>query len=89
MLEQEIKIVNKLGLHARASAKLVSTAARFSSRVEVAFGSHTADAKSIMSVMMLAASVGSLVTLRTNGDDEQAAIDAVSALINNYFDEEE
>jgi len=89
MLEQEIKIINKLGLHARASAKLVSTAGRFSSRVEVKFGSHTADAKSIMSVMMLAASVGSVVTLRTDGEDEQAAMDTVTALINNYFDETE
>jgi len=89
MLEQEIKIINKLGLHARASAKLVSTAGRFSSRVEVEFGSHTADAKSIMSVMMLAASVGSVVTLRTDGEDEQAAMDTVTALINNYFDETE
>jgi len=89
MLEQEIEIINKLGLHARASAKLVSTAAHFASRVEVEFGSHTADAKSIMSVMMLAASVGSIVILRTNGEDEQAAMDAVAALINNYFDEEE
>jgi phosphocarrier protein len=89
MIEQEIEIINKLGLHARASAKLVSTAARFSSRVEIIFGSHTADAKSIMSVMMLAASVGSLVTLKTDGDDEQAAINAMSNLINNYFEEEE
>ena len=89
MLEQEIEIINKLGIHARASAKLVSTAARFASRIEVQFGSHTADAKSIMSVMMLAASVGSIVTLRTDGSDEQAAMDAVSALINNYFDEHE
>ncbi|MBL4674453.1 MAG: HPr family phosphocarrier protein [Arenicella sp.] len=89
MLEQQIEIVNKLGLHARASAKLVSAAARFGSRVEVEFGPHTADAKSIMSVMMLAASVGSLVIVKTDGADEQAAMDAVTALINNYFDEEE
>ncbi|MGK0373923.1 MAG: phosphocarrier protein [Arenicella sp.] len=89
MLEQQIEIVNKLGLHARASAKLVSTAARFGSRVEVEFGSHTADAKSIMSVMMLAASMGSVVMIRTIGEDQQAAMDAVTALINNYFDEEE
>ncbi len=89
MLEQQIEIVNKLGLHARASAKLVSTAARFGSRVEVEFGSHTADAKSIMSVMMLAASVGSVVIVRTIGADEQAAMEAVTGLINNYFDEEE
>ena len=77
MLEQEIEIINKLGLHARASAKLVSTASRFESQVEVAFGQQTADAKSIMSIMMLAASVGSTVTVRTNGNDEQAAMDAV------------
>ncbi len=89
MLEQEIEIINKLGLHARASAKLVSTAARFGCRVEVIFGSHTADAKSIMSVMMLAASIGSTVTLRTDGDDEKAAMDAVTTLINNHFDEDE
>lgn len=89
MLEQHIEIVNKLGLHARASAKLVSTAARFASRVEITFGSHTADAKSIMSVMMLAASVGSIVTLRTDGEDEQEAMESIAGLINNYFDEEE
>ncbi|MFT6098198.1 MAG: phosphocarrier protein [Arenicella sp.] len=89
MLEQQIEIVNKLGLHARASAKLVSTVARFGSRVEVEFGSHTADAKSIMSVMMLAASVGSVVIVRTIGADEGAAMEAVTGLINNYFDEEE
>jgi phosphocarrier protein len=89
MLEQQIEIINKLGLHARASAKLVSTAARFSSDIKVEFGPHTADAKSIMSVMMLAASVGSLVKVKTNGSDEQAAMEAVTSLINNYFDEEE
>ena len=89
MLEQEIKIINKLGLHARASAKLVSTASRFESHIEVAFGQQTADAKSIMSIMMLAASVGSTVTVRTNGNDKQAAMDAVTKLINNYFDEDE
>ena len=80
MLEQHIEIVNKLGLHARASAKLVSTAARFASRVEITFGSHTADAKSIMSVMMLAASVGSIVTLRTDGEDEQEAMECYCRL---------
>jgi len=89
MLEQDIEIINKLGLHARASAKLVSTSARFGSRIELEFGSQKADAKSIMSVMMLAASKGSKMVLRTDGDDEQAAMDAVTALINNYFDEQE
>jgi len=89
MLEQDIEIINKLGLHARASAKLVSTASRFSSKVEIEFGSQKADAKSIMSVMMLAASIGSKVVLRTDGTDEQEAMDAIAGLINNYFDEEE
>ncbi len=89
MLEQQIEIINKLGLHARAAAKLVSTANRFESRVEMEFGGQKADAKSIMAVMMLAASKGSLVTLTTDGRDEQDAMDAVCALINNYFEEEE
>ena len=89
MLEQPIEIINKLGLHARAAAKLVSTASRFGSRVEIQFAGQTADAKSIMAVMMLAASKGSQITIRTDGDDEQAAMDAVTGLINKYFDEEE
>lgn len=89
MLEKSLEIVNKLGLHARASAKLVSTAARFSSRVEIEFGGQTADAKSIMSIMMLAASQGSKILLRTEGNDEQAAMDAVAGLINNYFEEDQ
>lgn len=89
MLEQKITIINKLGLHARAAAKLVNTASRFESRVSIAFGSHHGDAKSIMSVMMLAASQGSEVVLTTEGPDEKAAIEAISDLINNYFEEEE
>ena len=89
MLETQIEIINKLGLHARASAKLVSTAARFGSKIDIEFGSQVADAKSIMSVMMLAASVGSTVTIKTDGDDEEEAMAAVTNLINNYFDEQE
>lgn len=89
MIEQPLEIVNKLGLHARASAKLVSTAAAYSSRIEIDFGGQTADAKSIMAIMMLAASMGSKITLRTDGKDEKAAMDAISGLINNYFDEEQ
>ncbi len=88
MIEARIEIINKLGLHARAAAKLVNTAARFASETMVEFGGHTADAKSIMSVMMLAASQGSTVTVRCNGSDENQALEAVSDLINNYFDEE-
>ncbi len=89
MQEQEIEIINKLGLHARASAKLVNTAAGFASQVEIEFGGQTADAKSIMQVMMLAASMGSKVTLRTTGKDEIEAMQALTTLINNYFEEEE
>ena len=89
MPEQQIEIINKLGLHARASAKLVSTAGQFSSRVEIEFGGQTADAKSIMAVMMLAASKGSHIVLRTTGKDEEAAMEAMTGLINNYFDEDE
>lgn len=89
MLEQPLEIINKLGLHARASAKLVSTASAYASRVEIEFGAQKADAKSIMSIMMLAASQGSKIVLRTDGKDEQTAMDAVAGLINNYFDEEQ
>ncbi len=89
MIEQDIEIINKLGLHARASAKLVSIAGRYISSVEVEFAGQKGDAKSIMSMMMLAASKGSVITIRTDGEDEQAAMQAVTALINNYFDEDE
>ena len=88
MLEENLEIINKLGLHARAAAKLVSTAGRFASRVEIELGGQTSDAKSIMAVMMLAASKGSQIIVRTDGADEAQAMSAVSALINNYFDEE-
>jgi len=88
MLEKNLEIINKLGLHARAAAKLVSTAGRFASKIEIEFGGQVADAKSIMAVMMLAASKGSQVVIRTDGTDEQTAIQAISDLINNYFDEE-
>ena len=89
MIEKSLEIINKLGLHARASAKLVSTAAAHACRVEIEFAGQTADAKSIMSIMMLAASQGSQIVLRTDGEDEQAAMDAVAGLIQNYFDEEQ
>jgi len=89
MLEQQIEIVNKLGLHARAAAKLVSVASRFESHIEIHFGSQTADAKSIMAVMMLAASKGSRISIQIDGRDQQEAMTAVTELINNYFEEEE
>ncbi len=89
MIEQRIEIINKLGLHARAAAKLVNTAARYASHTEVEFANHKADAKSIMSVMMLAASQGSIITIRCNGNDQDDAMRALCELINNYFEEEE
>lgn len=89
MQQQEIKIINKLGLHARAAAKLVSTAGRFSSRVSLKLGSQEADAKSIMAVMMLAAAKGSLVEISCDGRDEDQAMQALVELIDDYFGEDE
>ena len=88
MQQQEIEIINKLGLHARAAAKLVSTAARFSSSISLQLGSQQADAKSIMAVMMLAAAKGSIVEIQCQGKDEENAMQALVDLINDYFGEE-
>ena len=82
-------ISNKLGLHARASAKLTKLAGSFPCEVWNAKGERRVNAKSIMGVMMLAASQGSMVTLEANGTDEQDAIAALSALIADYFGEGE
>jgi phosphocarrier protein len=89
VLEQEIEIVNKLGLHARAAAKLVSTAGQFTSEVLLSKGNQEINAKSIMGVMMLAASIGTILTLKTSGADEQQAMDALVELINDKFGEGE
>ena len=89
MLEQRVEIINKLGLHARAAAKLVRTAAAYGCRVELEFAGQTADAKSIMSVMMLAAAQGSHIDISCDGQDERAALDALINLIEDYFGEEE
>jgi phosphocarrier protein len=89
MLKREVEIINKLGLHARASAKLTQTAGQFQSEVFIAKAGRRVNAKSIMGVMMLAAGKGSKVELETNGADEAAAMDAVVALVNNYFGEGE
>lgn len=84
-----ITIINKLGLHARASAKFVSTAARFQSQLEVTKDDHTINGKSIMSVMMLAAKQGSVLTLRMDGPDETEMETALISLIQNRFLEDE
>ncbi|MFT7108683.1 MAG: phosphocarrier protein HPr [Psychrobacter glaciei] len=89
MIENKVTIINKLGLHARAAAKLVSTASGFSSKIKVAFNGKDVDGKSIMSVMMLAASKGCELTIKVDGDDEAVAMAAVLNLINNRFDEDE
>lgn len=89
MLTEQITIINKLGLHARAAAKLVSTASAFSSRIRLGRDGNMVDGKSIMSVMMLAASQGTELTLEIDGSDETAALEAVRDLINRRFDEEE
>ena len=89
MLKQEIEIINKLGLHARASSKLTQTASQFASDIWIEKNGRKVNAKSIMGVMMLAAAMGSFITLETNGADEQAAMSALQALINDYFGEGE
>ena len=87
MLKTEITISNKLGLHARASAKLTKLASSFDCEVFMRKGERRINAKSIMGVMMLAAGMGSVVELETDGPQEQAAMDALVALINDKFGE--
>jgi phosphocarrier protein len=89
MVTQEIEIINKLGLHARASTKLTQTASQYASEIWIERNSRKVNAKSIMGVMMLAASKGSKILLETSGKDEQPAMDALVALINNRFGEPE
>jgi phosphocarrier protein HPr len=85
----EIKIINKLGLHARASAKLSQLAAEFPCEILLSRNGRQINAKSIMGVMMLAAGIGSTVTLETVGDQADEAMKAISELINNRFGEGE
>lgn len=87
MLQQETTIVNKLGLHARASAKLTQLAGSFQSEVWMTRNSRRINAKSIMGVMMLAAGIGSTVTIETEGADEAAAMDAILKMIADKFGE--
>ena len=87
MLQQEVEITNKLGLHARASAKLTEVAGRFKSSVWVSRNGRRVNAKSIMGVMMLAAAKGSTLLVETEGPDEQEALAAVTRLIASRFEE--
>lgn len=87
MQQREVEIINKLGLHARASAKLTQLAAKYQCEITLARNGRKVNAKSIMGVMMLAAGKGSRIMLETDGADETQAIDAISGLIADYFGE--
>jgi phosphocarrier protein len=89
MISKELEIVNKLGLHARASTKFTQTASKFVSEISIERNGRRVNAKSIMGVMMLAAAKGSLVKLEAKGEDEELAIEALTALIDDYFGEGE
>ena len=89
MIQRDFTISNKLGLHARPSAQLTQVASRFASEVWIAKGGRRVNAKSIMGVMMLAAGKGAKVTLEADGADEQDALTALAALVNDKFGEGE
>lgn len=88
MIERELIITNRLGLHARATAKLVQAVSGFQCGVTVAAKGREVNAKSIMGVMLLAAGQGTSVIVRADGEDEAAAMDAVAALFERRFDED-
>ena len=88
MLSENIKIINKLGLHARAAAKFVATANQFESTIKLAKEDRCVNGKSIMSVMMLAASCGTYLNLEVEGQDEHEALAAIKTLIADKFGEE-
>jgi phosphocarrier protein HPr len=89
MIKTSVTISNKLGLHARASAKLTKLAGSFASDIWMSRGERRVNAKSIMGVMMLAAGMGSVIEVEADGADEQQAIDAIVALVNDKFGEGE
>ena len=87
--ERSVTIINKLGLHARAAAKFVTTASSFSSKVDLSRNGQQVNGKSIMGVMMLAASRGTEVVITTQGSDEVEAADSLVELVENRFGEQE
>ncbi len=89
MISREITIINKLGLHARAAAKLVTCASEFHSNIQLSNNEQTVNGKSIMGVMMLAAGKGTVLLLSAEGEDETAAMEALEALIRDRFGEGE
>ena len=89
MITRDIEIKNKLGLHARAAAKLVHCAAKFASDIKIRKGDEEVDAKSILGILLLAAGKGAVITVRAEGADEKDAVDAIEKLIDAKFDEVE
>lgn len=89
MLSRDVPITNKLGLHARAAAKLVQLTGRFRSQVQLTKDEQTVDGKSILGILLLAATKGSMLRIEVSGADEQEALMAIVALIENKFDEGE
>jgi phosphocarrier protein len=87
LISRDIEIKNKLGLHARAAAKLVHTAARFQSDIKIRKGDEEVDGKSILGILLLAAGRGSSITVKADGADEQQAFEAIQELIDRKFDE--
>lgn len=88
MIEREVEIINRLGLHARAAAKLVHLASGYRSSISLAMNGEVVDAKSILGILLLAAAQGSTLVVACDGDDETEAVEAVTELIANRFDEE-
>ncbi len=89
MISKQLEIINKLGLHARASTKLTQTASKFASEIWIERNGRRVNAKSIMGVMMLAAAKGAVVTIEASGPDEVEAMNALTALVEDYFGEGE
>lgn len=89
MIEQSFTIINNLGLHARAAAKFVTVASQFEANIQVSRNGRSVNGKSIMGVMMLAAGKGTDILVNIDGDDAEQAIQAIEALINDYFGEGE
>lgn len=87
MVERSVQIVNKLGIHARPAAEIVKTAAKFKSGITIVRDDMEVNGKSIMGVMMLAAECGAAIVLRADGSDEDAAVDALAAVIADGFGE--
>ena len=88
MITKKLKILNKLGLHARAAAKLVSTANKFESKIIITKDGKNADARSIMKLLMLSASQGSSISVEVQGIDQNDAMESIERLFNNKFDEQ-